>query len=181
MSQLAATQAGGDAGGGPSGVCCPTQAAMLPSLTIPPPAYVAPRAEEALARPLRASAQAAAALNRSEFWIQYSASTLGSHSPYPHIRPPDICLECNAPHSHAGNECPASFARIFGAPLPGWTRDGKKDAAAWTSDGVSMLQPTLEALAKYLKDHSVPAHRYWPVSTTEIAAPQPPERRGRAP
>ena len=35
-----------------------------------------------------------------------------------------------------------------------------------------MLQPTLEALAKYLKDHSVPAHRYGPVSTTEIARPR---------
>ena len=34
--------------------------------------------------------------------------------PYPHIRPPDICSECNAPHSHAGNECPARFARILG-------------------------------------------------------------------
>ena len=41
-----------------------------------------------------------------------------------------------------------------------------------------MLQPTREALAKYLKDHSVPAYRNWPVSTAEIAAPQPPERRG---
>ena len=44
-----------------------------------------------------------------------------------------------------------------------------------------MLQPTREALAKYLKDHGVSAHSNWPVSTAEIAGPQPPERRGRAP
>ena len=91
-----------------------------------------------------------------------------------------MCFECNAQHSHAGNECPARFARIFGAPLPGWTRDGKTDAAAWTSDGVAMLQPTREALARYLKEHGLTAHRFWPVSIAEIAAPQPPERRGRA-
>ena len=75
----------------------------------------------------------------------------------------------------------APAASIFGAPLPGWTRDGKKDAVAWTSDGAVMLQPTREALAKYLKDYVVPAHRYWPVSTTEIAAQQPPEQRMSGP
>ena len=91
-----------------------------------------------------------------------------------------MCFECNAQHSHAGNECPARFARIFGAPLPGWTRDGKTDAAAWTSDGVAMLQPTREALARYLKEHGLTAHRFWPVYIAEIAAPQHPERRGRA-
>ena len=91
-----------------------------------------------------------------------------------------MCFECNVPHTHAGNECPARFARIFGAPLPGWTREGKKDAAAWSSDGAAMLQPTREALAKYLKDHGVSAHRFWPVSIAEIAAQQAPERRDRA-
>ena len=50
----------------------------------------------------------------------------------------------------------------------------------WRRCPAAMLQPTREALAKYLKDHGVPAHRHWPVSTTEIAAQQPPERRGRA-
>ena len=167
MSQLAAMQAA-------------TQAAAPPQSTSPTPAYVAPRTEGALARQPRSTAQATAALNLNELWIPYSTSILGSHSPYPHIRQPEMCFECNAPHSHAGNECPARFVRIFGAPLPGWTRDGKTDEAAWTSDGAAMLQPTREALAKYLKEHGVPAHRHWPVSTTEIAAPQPPERRGRA-
>ena len=167
MSQLAAMQAA-------------SQAAPSPPLTIPPPAYVAPRAEGAPARQPRTHAQAAAAPIRNDIWIPYSPSTLGTHSPYPQIRPPETCFECNAPNSHAGNECPARFARIFGAPLPGWTRDGKKDAAAWTGDGAAMLQPTREALAKFLKDNGVSAHRNWPVSTTEIAAPQPPERRGRA-
>ena len=87
------------------------------------------------------------------------------------------------PSSHAGNECPLRFLRIFGAPLPGWTRDGEKpeDTAAWSGDRTAMLQATREALAKYLKDHGVPAHRNWPVSTAEIAPPQPPERRGRVP
>ena len=66
------------------------------------------------------------------------------------------------------------FLRIFGAPLPGWTRDWKKDTTTWTGDGAAMLQPTLEALAKYLKHHCVPEHRNWPVSLEEIAAPQPP-------
>ena len=113
MSQLAAMQAA-------------TLAAALPQLTTPPPAYVAP------ARQPRSTSQAAAALNRNEIWIPYSPSTLGSHSQYPHIRPPEMCFECNAPHSHAGNKCLARFARIFGAPLPGWVRDGKKNAAAWT-------------------------------------------------
>ena len=94
-----------------------------------------------------------------------------------------MCFECNAPQSHAGNECLGLFARIFGAPLPGWTRDWKKDAAAWTSYGVAimLLQPSREALAKYLKDHCVPVHRFWPVSTAEIAAQQLPELRGPAP
>ena len=156
------------------------QAATLQPLTIPPPAYVAPRAEGAPARQHRSPAQAAAATSRNDVWIPYSPSTLGSHSPYPQLRPPETCFECNAPNSHAANECPVRFARIFGAPPPGWTREGKKDATAWTGDGAAMLQPTREALAKYLKDHGVPAHRHWPVSTTEIAAPQPPERRGRA-
>ena len=71
-------------------------------------------------------------------------------------------------------------ARIFGAPLPGWTREGGKDAAAWSGDGAAMLQPTREALAKYPKEYGVSAHRFWPVSIAEIAAPQPLERRGRA-
>ena len=168
MSQLAAMQAA-------------PQASILPPLNTPPPAYVAPRTEGAPAKQHRSSAQAAAALSRNDVWIPYSPSTLGSHSPYPQLRPPETCFECNVPNSHAANECPARFARIFGAPLPGWTREGKKDAAAWTGDGAAMLQPTRETLAKYLKDHGVPAHRHWPVSTTEIAAPQPPERRGRAP
>ena len=98
MSQLAAMQAA-------------TQAAVLPPLTIPPPPFVAPRAEGAPVRPSRASAQATAALNRSEVWIPYSTSTLGSHSPYPHIRPPNISFECNTPHSHADNGArPASHA-----------------------------------------------------------------------
>ena len=76
------------------------------------------------------------------------------------------------PHSHAGNECPARFARIFGAPLPGWTKEGKKDAAAWSGDGAAMLQPTREALTKYLKEHGLSAHSFWPVSESiaEIAA-----------
>ena len=168
LSQLSAIQAA-------------PQAATIQPSAIPPPAYVAPRAEGASARQHRPNAQAAAALNRNDLWIPYSTWTLGSHSPYPHLRPPETCFECSVPNSHAANECPVRFARIFGAPLPGWSRDGKKDAAAWTGDGAAMLQPTREALAKYLKDHGVPAHRYWPVSTTEIAAPQPPERRGRAP
>ena len=132
MSQLAAVQAA-------------TQAAMLPPLTIPPPSYVAPRPEGAPARQSRSYSQATAASNRNEIWIPYSPSTIGSYSPYPHTRPPEMCFECNVPHSHAGNECPARFARIFGAPLPGWTREGKKDAAAWSSDGAAMLQPTREA------------------------------------
>ena len=100
MSQLAAMQAA-------------PQAASLPPLTIPPPAYVAPRAEGASARQHRSSAREAAALNRNDLWIPYSSSTLGSHSPYPHLRPPETCFECNAPNSHAANECPARFARIM--------------------------------------------------------------------
>ena len=168
MSQLAALQP-------------PAQAAALPSPISPPPAYVAPRAEGAPSRQPRSSAQAHAALNRNDVWIPYSTAILGPHSPYPHIRAPELCFECNVPNSHAGNECPVRFLRIFGAPLPGWTRDGKKDAAAWTADEEAMLQPTREALAKYLMDHGVSAHRNWPVSTAEIAAPQPPEQRGRAP
>ena len=70
MSQLAAMQVA-------------THAAMPPSLTIPPPAYVAPRAEGVPARQPRSTAQATAALNRNELWIPYLTSTLGSHSPYP--------------------------------------------------------------------------------------------------
>ena len=50
----------------------------------------------------------------------------------------------------------------------------------WSSDGATMLQPTREALAKYLKDHGVSTHLFWLVSIAEIAAQQPPERRGRA-
>ena len=86
MSQLAGMQAA-------------TQAAVLPQPTTPPPtpAYVAPRAEEAPARQPRSTAQATAALTRNELWIPYSTSTLGSHSPYPHIRPPGMCFECNTP------------------------------------------------------------------------------------
>ena len=167
MSQLAAVQAA-------------AQTAMLPSMTIPPLAYAAQRPEGPPSRQTRSYAQSTAASNRNEIWIPYSPSTIGSYSPYPHIRPPEMCFECNVPLSHAGNECPARFARIFGAPLPGWTREGKKDAAAWSSDGAAMLQPTREELAKYLKEHGVSAHRFWPVSIAEIAAPQPPERRGRA-
>ena len=53
MSPLAAMQAA-------------TQAAALPSLTFPPPAYVAPRAEGAPARQSRSTAQATAALNRNQ-------------------------------------------------------------------------------------------------------------------
>ena len=121
--------AGGDEGGGATAV------------DHPPPAYLAPRTEGATARQPRSTSQATAALNRNEAWILFSTSTLGSHSPYPHIRPPEMCFECNAPRSHAGNECPARFACIFGAPLPGLAglETGKKDAAAWTSDGVAML------------------------------------------
>ena len=100
--------------GGAIAVQAATQAAMLPPLTIPPPAYVAPRPEGAPARQSRSYSQATAASNRNEIWIPYSPSTIGSYSPYPHIRPPEMCFECNVPHSHAGNECPARFARIFG-------------------------------------------------------------------
>ena len=155
-------------------------AAQLPTITSHA-AYVAPLADGSTQKQPRSNAQSHAALNRNDVWIPYSVANLGSYLPYPHIRPPEICFECNVPSSHAGNECPLRFLRIFGAPLPGWTRDGKKDTAAWSGDGTAMLQPTREALAKYLKDHGVPPHRNWPVSTAEIASPQPPERRGRAP
>ena len=60
-------------------------------LLIAPPAYVAPRAEGAPARWSCASAQATAAPNRNELWIPFSTSTLGSHSPYPHLRCPPTC------------------------------------------------------------------------------------------
>ena len=74
-----------------------TQAAALPQLTTPPPAYVAPRTEGAPARQPRSTAQATAALHRNELWRPYSTLTLRSHSPYQHIRPPEMCFECNAP------------------------------------------------------------------------------------
>ena len=76
MSQLAAMQA-------------VTQAAGLPQLTTPPPAYVAQLTEGAPTRQPCSTSKAAAALNRDKVWILYSPSTLGSHSPYPHILPPE--------------------------------------------------------------------------------------------
>ena len=168
LSQLAALQP-------------PAQTAAQHSLFQSSPAYVASPAEGAPQKQPRLTARDNAALNRNDVCIPYSTATLGTYSPYPQIRAPEMCFECNVPNSHAGNECPVHFVRIFGAPLPGWTGDGKKDAAAWTGDEAAMLQPTREALAKYLKDRGVPAHRSWPVSAAEIAAPQPPERRGRTP
>ena len=82
-------------------------------------------------------------------WRPYSPAVLGSHSPQPQIRSPQLCYESNIPNSHAGKECPVRFIRIFGAPLPGWIRDGRKDTAALTGDGAAMPRPTRGALAKY--------------------------------
>ena len=66
-----------------------------------------------------------------------------------------------------------------------WLDSGEGNLAkdVWTSNCIviMLLQPSREALAKYLKDHCVPVHRFWPVSTAEIAAQQLPELRGPAP
>ena len=157
------------------------QAAAQPPLITPPPAYVAQRADGATQRQPRGprprpTAREHAGLNRNDVWIPYSTAILGSYSPYPQIRAPELCFEDNVPNSHAGNECPDRFLRIFGAPLPGWTSDGKKEAAAWTGDGAAMLQPTHEALTKYLKDHGVPAHRSWRPRSLQSGGAGPHER-----
>ena len=154
-------------------------AAPPPPLTTPPPMHVAARAEGASSRQRRPAVHANSSNNRDDIWIPYSTAILGSYSPYSQLRPPELCYECNIRNSHAGKECPVRFFRTFRALLPAWTRDRRKDAAAWTGDGSAMLQPTREALARYLNDHGVPAHRSWSVSTAESGGAGPMSGPGR--
>ena len=72
---------------------------------------------------------------------------------------------------------------IFGphSPYPEVTRTLGRPNCASCATFLTRMRVTS---VPYLINHGVPAHRNsrdWPVSTAEIAAPQPPERRGRAP
>ena len=112
MSQLAAVHAA-------------SQTAMLLPMAIPPPAYAALRTEGPPSRQSRSYSQATAASNRNEIWIPYSPSTIGSYSPYPHIRPPEMCFECNRTHTRATSARHALLASSGRRCLAGLRRGRK--------------------------------------------------------
>ena len=66
------------------------------------PAYVASPAEGAPQKQPRLTARDNAALHRNDVCIPYSTAIPGTYSPYPQIRAPEMCVECNVPPPRCG-------------------------------------------------------------------------------
>ncbi len=87
------------------------------------------------------------------------------------IHPCEYCLILGP----ALYECARRFADVYGRPLPGFLPSGDRDPASWANGDLTLFARA--AMAKYLLDNGIPAHRRSRVTIDHIrngTAPPPP-------
>jgi hypothetical protein len=111
--------------------------------------------------------------NLTTLSIPCAKSVAGSASPFSSstTQPCDVCGRAG----HAQYECPRRFLDTYSTPLPGFLPSGDQDPSAWR-DGV-LTEAARTAMAEYLHQRNVPAHRKYQVTLAHIAAGTPPPLR----
>ena len=145
--------------------------AVPPGWVPPPPAQITPQLPAGLPPPLAGRAgqvpRSSALSIPTARQIVTTSSPFGNSSPHP-------CNYCQAP-GHAQYECPRRFADTYRRPLPGFTMQGDFDQTAWHNG--ELTPPARAAMAGYLRELKIPAHRKYGVTIDHIlagTAPPPP-------
>ena len=136
----------------PPGWLPPPQTAPPPTTGTSPPGARLPRANVALSIPT-------------------ARLVVGRSSPFS-ISSPHPCDYCHLP-GHAQYECPRRFADTYHRPLPGFTSAGSPDPACWV--GGDLTPQARAALAGFLVENHIPAHRKFGVTVEHIASGTAPQ------
>ena len=116
--------------------------------------------------------------NVDEVTIPFSATMLGSFTPYRAAKPSGNCFEGGRSDGHFGLECPVRFVRVKGEAPPGWRADGpgkaSKNPAEWNSDLSELTDAARADYRTFIQRFALHSANLYPISADDIAGAHPP-------